>query len=357
MLLRCRIPLAAFELDVDASFDARVTSIFGPSGSGKTTLLEAIAGLRTVSSGEIETAGRVLFSSGRKINLTPQQRRVGYVPQEVSLFPHLSVLKNILFGSSPRRDAGRTDGMSLEHVVDILEIGPLMERPVTRLSGGEAQRVALARAILSRPAVLLLDEPLAALDVGLKEKIIPYLRRVRDEFSIPIIYVTHSLTEVLSLADWVLMIRRGRLIAQGIPRELLGSSRALAQMEEDQIENVLNVALIGSDATLGTTRVRLESGQELFIPYLPEPRSGAFQVRVNADDILVSTSYPEGISAANVLRGVIRTIETDAGQALLAVDAGEVFYARLTASAVMRLALAGGSPVFLIIKARSFRLL
>jgi molybdate transport system ATP-binding protein len=355
MLLRCRIPLTTFELGIDASFDARVTSIFGPSGSGKTTLLEAIAGLRQVSSGEIEMAGRALFSSGRRINLTPQERCVGYVPQEVSLFPHLSVQKNILFGSSRRRPAGVMNGMGLEHVVDVLEIRPLLDRPVTKLSGGEAQRVALARAILSRPAVLLLDEPLAALDVGLKEKIIPYLRRVRDEFAIPIIYVTHDLTEVLSLADWVLMIRRGRLIAQGVPRELLGSSRALAQMEEDQIENVFNVAFVSSDAAQGTSRVRLESGQELFVPFVPKPSSRVFQVRVSADDILASTHRPEGISAANVLRGVIRTIETTAGQALLAVDAGDLFYVRLTASAVIRLGLASGSPVFLIIKARSFR--
>jgi molybdate transport system ATP-binding protein len=246
--------------------------------------------------------------------------------------------------------------MSLGHVVDVLEIRPLFDRPVTKLSGGEAQRVALARATLSRPAVLLLDEPLAALDVGLKERILPYLRRVRDEFSIPIIYVTHNLAEVLSLADWVLMIRRGRLTAQGAPRELLGSSRALAQMDEDQIENVLNAAFVSSNAAQGTSRVRLESGQELFIPYLPEPSRGMFQIRVNADDILASTHRPEGISAANVLRGVVRTIETNAGQALLAVDAGgDLFYVRLTVSAVTRLGLASGSPVFLIIKARSFR--
>jgi molybdate transport system ATP-binding protein len=282
---------------------------------------------------------------------------VGYVPQEVSLFPHLSVQNNILFGAPRRQPSEAADGMNLEHVVDVLEVGPLLERPVTKLSGGEAQRVALARAILSRPSILLLDEPLAALDVGLKEKILPYLRRVRDEFSIPIIYVTHNLAEVLSLADWVLMIRHGRLIAQGVPREVLGSSRALAQMEEDQIENVLNVAFCSSDADQGISRVRSQSGQWLFIPFTPEPRDGMFQVRVNADDILVSKSYPEGISAANVLRGVVRTIETSAGQALLAVDTGDSFYARLTASAVMRLGLTSGSPVFLIIKARSFRVL
>ena len=192
MLLRCRVPLAHFELDIDVSFNARLASIFGPSGSGKTTVLDAIAGLRNITTGEIEINGRTLFSSARGINRPPQERGVGYVPQEGALFPHLSVRKNILFGAT-RDTSGKSKDISLNHVLDVLEIGNLLDRPVTKLSGGEAQRVALARAILSQPQLLLMDEPLASLDITLKEKILPYLARVRDEFEIPIIYVTHSL--------------------------------------------------------------------------------------------------------------------------------------------------------------------
>ena len=166
MLLRCRIPLAHFDVDIDVTFDARVTSIFGPSGSGKTTLLDAIAGLRPMAAGEIEVEGRLLFSSDKSINLAPQDRLVGYVPQEGALFPHLSVRKNIRFGVERQAHAGGDDGISVDHVVEVLEIGNLLQRPVTQLSGGETQRVALARAILSRPRLLLLDEPLAALDPG-----------------------------------------------------------------------------------------------------------------------------------------------------------------------------------------------
>src|SRR2546422_5892309 len=195
MLLQCRIPLASFDLDIDVSFDARVASIFGPSGSGKTTLLDAIAGLRTIATGQIETDGKILFSSARGIDRPPRERGIGYVPQEAALFPHLSVRKNILFGAARNTDSNNRQAFPIEHVIDILEIRSLLERPVTTLSGGESQRVALARAILSRPQLLLLDEPLAALDVGLKEKILPYLARVRDEFSIPIIYVTHNMSE------------------------------------------------------------------------------------------------------------------------------------------------------------------
>ena len=356
MLLQCGIPLADFELELDASFQARVTSLFGPSGAGKTTILDAIAGLRGIAAGEIEINGKTLVSTKRGINLSPQARGVGYVPQEGALFPHLSVKKNILFGAGRGLHAKKTKAFTTDHVIGVLEIGNLLERPVTKLSGGEAQRVALARAILSHPRLLLLDEPLAALDIGLKERILPYLGRVRDEFSIPIIYVTHNMSEVLSLADWVLMIRRGRLIAQGVPRDILASARAISTMEDDTIENVFNVAVAESDRDGGRSKIRTEAGLELFVPYLEES-GGRFQVGISADDILVGTQRPEGISAANVFPGKIRKVESIKDQVVLTVDAGDSFYVRLTPSAVARLGLREETAVFLIIKTRSFRML
>ena len=356
MLLQCRIPLADFELELDASFQARVTSLFGPSGAGKTTILDAIAGLRGIAAGEIEINGKTLVSTKRGINLSPQARGVGYVPQEGALFPHLSVKKNILFGAGRGLHAKKTKAFTTDHVIGVLEIGNLLERPVTKLSGGEAQRVALARAILSHPQLLLLDEPLAALDIGLKERILPYLGRVRDEFSIPIIYVTHNMSEVLSLADWVLMIRQGRLIAQGVPRDILASARAISTMEDDTIENVFNVAVVESDHDGGRSKIRTEAGLELFVPYLEES-GGRFQVGISADDILVGTQRPEGISAANVFPGKIRKVESIKDQVVLTVDAGDSFYVRLTPSAVARLGLREETAVFLIIKTRSFRML
>jgi molybdate transport system ATP-binding protein len=353
MLLRCRIPLAHFELVIDVSFDARVTSIFGPSGAGKTTLLDAIAGLRPILQGEIQIDDRTLFSSARGINLPPQQRGIGYVPQEGALFPHLSVRKNILFGSERKTDVAKP--IEMEHVLSVLEIGHLLNRPIATLSGGEAQRVALARAILSRPQLLLLDEPLAALDVALKERILPYLGRVRDEFGIPMIYVTHNLTEVLTLADWVLMIKQGELVTQGVPRQALRSSHAMLQVSEEQFENVFTVTIVESDAQAGRSKVRLQSGEQLFIPYLAESPNRSLQIRVNADDIIIATHEPEGISAGNVLPGRIRTIDSLDGQAMLTVLAGEEFYVRLTAAAVSRLGLREDDRVFLIMKTRSFR--
>ena len=355
MKLRCRIPLATFELNIDVMFDARVTAIFGPSGSGKTTLLDAIAGLRHLSDGEIEIDGRVLFSSARGIDLPPRQRDVGYVPQEGALFPHLSVRRNIAFGAERKTDTVMP--IRMDHVLEILEIGHLADRPIAKLSGGEAQRVALARAILSHPRLLLLDEPLAALDIGLKEKILPYLGRVRDEFHITMIYVTHNLTEVLTLADWVLMIGQGRLLAQGVPKDVLRSPATIAQIDEEQLENVLTVVIIEPDGLAGRTRVRLESGQELFVPYIARSVGQPLQVRISPGDILISTERPKAISAANIISGSIRSIETSNGQAMIALDAGAEFYVRLTASAVERLKLIEELPVFVIMKTHSFRIL
>jgi molybdate transport system ATP-binding protein len=355
MKLCCRIPLANFDIDIDATFDAQITAIFGPSGSGKTTLLDAVAGLRTIADGEITVDERTLFSSARGINLPSQRRDVGYVPQEGALFPHLSVRKNILFGTG--RASNATKHIQTEHVLNVLEIGHLLDRSVTRISGGEAQRVALARAILSQPALLLLDEPLAALDIGLKEKILPYLARVRDEFHIPMIYVTHNLTEVLTLADWVLMIRDGRLITQGVPRETLRSSHAILQIPEEQFDNVFTVTFVEAEPQAGRSKVRLKNGEDLFIPYVPRAANHTLQIRISADDIILATQKPEGISAGNIMAGTIKSIDLLDGQAMLTVLAGEEFFVRLTAAAVDRLGLGENDRVFLIMKTRSLHLL
>jgi molybdate transport system ATP-binding protein len=354
MKLRCRIPLASFELDVDASFDSRVAVIFGPSGAGKTTLLDAIAGLRRIAEGEIEIGGTVLFSSTRGIDLPARQRSVGYVPQEGALFPHFSVRKNILFGA--RRNAGleRSKAFSLEHVVEVLEIGHLLERSVKTLSGGEAQRAALARAILSQPRLLLLDEPLAALDIGLKERILPYLARVRDDFAIPMIYVTHNLAELLTLADWVLMIQHGRLVAHGPPKEIFHSRQASVPLTGEPIENVFAATFLESEKESGRSLVRLPSGTELFVPYRVKAPGTPVSIAIKGDDILIATTRPEGISAANVLPGTIGAIDFLQGEALITAHVREDFFARLTAGAAARLRLTPGSQVYLVMKTRSF---
>ena len=195
----------AFSLVAAFNLDARVAALFGPSGAGKTTILDAIAGLRTPDRGSIAIDGRTLFSSDARVNVPPHQRQVGYVPQDVALFPHMDVRRNLLYGRHP--------GVSpdLERVVGMLEIDRLVDRRVTDLSGGERQRVALGRALMSGPSLLLLDEPLAAVDVPLRKRILPYLRRVRDDLQIPIVYVSHDREEVESLADVVVRLEDGKV--------------------------------------------------------------------------------------------------------------------------------------------------
>jgi molybdate transport system ATP-binding protein len=213
-----RLDQGTFVLEMHETLAARVTAIVGHSGAGKTTALDAIAGLRRPSSGTIEVDGRTLFSSQAGIDVPVHHRRVGYLTQDVSLFPHRSVRSNVLYG----RRAGQR--LSLDAVAGMLEIEPLLDRGVSQLSGGERQRVALARALMSSPGVLLLDEPLAAVDVELRRRIIPYLERVRDELSVPIVYVTHAREEVRALADYVILLERGRVSRSGPASDVLRSS-------------------------------------------------------------------------------------------------------------------------------------
>ena len=195
----------SFTLNAAVRLEARAAALFGPSGAGKTTILDAIAGLRTPRRGSIVIDDRVLFSTDAGINLPPHKRHVGYVPQDVALFPHMNVRRNVLYGRHP--------GLSpdLDLVVGMLEIAPLLERRVTDLSGGERQRVAVGRALMSGPSLLLLDEPLAAVDVPLRRRILPYLMRVRDELRIPIVYVSHDREEAEELADVVVTLEQGRV--------------------------------------------------------------------------------------------------------------------------------------------------
>ncbi len=206
----------AFSLEVRERLDARVVALFGPSGAGKTTVLESIAGLRRPDEGVVEIGTHRLVDIADGLVLPPHQRRVGYVPQDLALFPHLDVRRNILYG------AGGGAGVDFDAIVAMLEIGGMLGREVGALSGGERQRVALARALVAAPALLLLDEPLAALDRPLRERVLPYLVRIRDELSIPMIYVSHDPGEVSAIADWVLVLEQGRVVQRG-PADLLAS--------------------------------------------------------------------------------------------------------------------------------------
>ncbi len=212
------LPLAHFTLELNAEIESQVTAVFGPSGAGKTSLLDLIAGLRRPKSAYIQLDQQVLTDTAAGIEVPTRRREIGYVPQDLALFPHLSVRQNLLYGYKTRPNPDPL--FSYEHIARTLEMDALSERAVHHLSGGEKQRVALARALLTSPRILLLDEPLASLDTGLKSRIIPYLARIRDEFRLPMLYVTHDWDEVRALCQEVLILEQGRCVGRGAPAQV-----------------------------------------------------------------------------------------------------------------------------------------
>jgi molybdate transport system ATP-binding protein len=204
-----------FTLELALSIDVRALALFGPSGCGKTTALEMLAGLRMPERGRLAIDGRVLFDGAGRVHVPPRLRRIGYVPQDVLLFPHLDVRGNVHYGRRP--------GVSVDErgLLDLLELKPLFERTVASLSGGERQRVAIARALFSAPELLLLDEPLAAVDLKRRARIVASLVRIRDELNVPLVYVTHSPEEAIAVADYAVVLDRGQVVMAGSPREVL----------------------------------------------------------------------------------------------------------------------------------------
>jgi molybdate transport system ATP-binding protein len=343
-----RVPLSAFDLDVALDLKGPVTALFGPSGVGKTTFLETLAGLRRPAAGEIRLDGETLFSLEESRFVPPEGRKVGYVPQDALLFPHMTVSKNVRYGQR-----GGEDGVSVSSVVEALEIAPLLGRYPVSLSGGERQRVALARALLSRPRLLLLDEPVASLDVSLKERILPYLRRVRELYRIPAVLVSHDVSDVMALADEVVVLERGSVVDQGPPRDVLKRPGAHGAFFRDRFENVIDAKVRAHEPEEGVTLVETERGLSLVIPNCDVGVSERLVLGVLAEDVLLATKRPEGLSARNVIEGKVSAVDELSGVAMVRVEAKESFYVRLTHRAIEALSLAPGASVHLIIKTHS----
>lgn len=346
--LDVELPLPEFTLRVDVCLEADVTAVMGPSGAGKTSLLETIAGLRRGATGKIGVAGRVFLDSSQRVQWSPERRRVGFVPQDAGLFPHMSALENVRFGA-------RGDDARVSTVIDVLEIRSLLARRPDALSGGEKQRVALARALAMAPTLLLLDEPLASLDVGLRERILPYLLRVRDEWQVPILYVTHNVGEALALAGHVVLLREGQIQQAGPPLELLTSDAAV----DDEIENVLRGRVIAHDTAGGITRVALASGPELAVRLAVGRSIGAaVTLAVPAEDVLVAIEPVSGLSARNIYAAELRTIDHGAVDVTLRCvpeQGGPAWIVRVTPQAARVLQLVPGRRVWLAVKSHSVR--
>ncbi len=348
-----------FSLEIDLEWSERVMVLFGPSGSGKSTLLEAALGLIPEARTRFRLDGSWLANEERGIELPTQARRLGWVPQDPTLFPHLDVLGNIRFGLGRTGDEGRDP---LERAIEVLEIGSLLERGVDELSGGEKQRVALARAIASGPRALLLDEPLAALDLPLRSRVLPYLLRVRDELALPMLYITHDPDEAMLLGERVAVLDEGRLVATGPPRDVLWSREVLPLAETLGLENVFEATACGASGRIaegpGDCRVETKAGLTLHVPWSLDPGS-PLCLGLRAEDIMIAIDPPGRISARNVIPGRVSEVEAHDDHVLVHVDAGDRITTRVTPSAATSLGLgpdAGpGKEVFLIVKAHALR--
>jgi molybdate transport system ATP-binding protein len=344
-----RLGFPGFALDVAQDFAlSGVTAIFGRSGSGKSTLLRIIAGLETRATGQVTLDGTV-WQDGT-LRMPPEQRGVGYVFQDTRLFPHLSVRGNLDFALKRARGLG---GPGLDEVVTAFDLGPLLARRPTALSGGERQRVAIGRALLTAPAILLMDEPLAALDEARKAEILPYLERLRDEGGVPILYVSHAMAEVARLANRVVLIEAGRITATGTAAEIL-SDPAIAPGLGLREAGALLTARVAAQDEDGLTRLDSAAGP-LWLPRVAAPVGASLRIRILAQDVMLATMRPEGLSALNILPVIVRDIrQGDGPGALVRLDAaGDALLARVTRRSVEALGLTPGRAVFAVLKAVS----
>lgn len=326
-----------------------ITVVLGPSGAGKSTLLDVVAGLARPGRGRVTLGDRTLLDTQAGVDLPSRARGVGLVPQQGLLFPHLDARRNLLYG------AGRAGPTSVpfDDVVAALELAPLLDRRPGQLSGGERQRVALGRALLSGPDALLLDEPLAALDAGLRGRVVPFVAAACRRFGGPALLVTHALDEALALGDRAVVLEGGRVVAQGPPRELFAAPRDAAVARVAGVENVLELTVLDHDAEDDLTRARL-GPHAVTAPRLRGPTA---RVGLRARDIIIGLEPPTGLSARNALPCEVVSLEAAPGRVDVRLrvispgsDVGPELVARVVPSAARELGLAPGKPVVAIVK-------
>ena len=345
-----------FELDLSVAFPSGITILFGPSGSGKTTLLDCIAGLIRPDAGRIASAENALFDSAAGIDLPSQRRKVGYVFQDLALFPHLSVESNVEYGLSSLESRERKQRSSA--ILESFRIANLRSRRPGQISGGERQRVALARALVIDPRILLLDEPLAALDAATKSKILEDLRAWNHEHRIPVVYVTHSREEVFALGERVVMLDKGRAIAQGTPHQVMTVPRQETMAQLAGFENIFDATVIAAHEERGTMVCQLAGSKvELETPLVRAEVGSTLKVAIGAGDILLASSEPSGLSARNILPGRIVSMAQRDVIVAAKVDCGVEMEVHLTLAARDSLQLRPGSQVWLIVKTHSCHLM
>jgi molybdate transport system ATP-binding protein len=347
--IKVKKKLGGFFVDVDLSAgDAGVTALFGRSGAGKTSVINMVAGLTRPDEGRIEVRGRILFDSAQFIDVPPEKRRCGYIFQDGRLFPHLTVKANLMYGM---KLVARTERyVHFDQVVEILGIGHLLSRRPARLSGGEKQRVAIGRALLTSPSLLLMDEPLASLDGARKAEVLPFIARLPRELSIPILYVTHSLDEILNLADKVVILDSGKVVAEGSVEDALSrfDLQHLAGPFDEGV--VLGTVVEEHERTGGLTRLRF-SGGVLKVPLFDVPVGDRIRVRIRSRDVAIALRRPDKISVQNIFPATVEEIvETSESLVDVRLNIGCPLLSRITPAAKTDLKLSPGQPVFALVK-------
>ena len=345
----------AFVLDVSFEAPPGITILFGPSGAGKSTLLDCLAGLVRPTTGKIVIGENVLFNSMIHIDVPPQIRRMAYVFQSLALFPHLTIEQNVAYGL---RDIGQQDRRArVEEILEAFRIARLRNQKPSQISGGEKQRTALARSLVTRPQLLLLDEPLTGLDAELKASIVEDLRAWNAAKRIPILYVTHSREEVDALGERVIAIDNGRVVSHGAPMDVLDAPRRKRLAQAAGFENLLSATVLDLREPDGVMRIRLgESACEIEVPLAHASAGDLVQIAIRAGDILLASQRPRGLSARNVLEGKILSLEQRGTMCIARVDCGVTFVAHVTPSAVRALELASDKQVWLVLKTHSCHL-
>ncbi len=353
IIARFQLDYGSFKLDADLSLPGSgISVLFGDSGSGKTTLLRCMAGLERPQHGFFGINGKIWQDSDKNLFVPAHQRCLGYVFQEANLFPHLSVNGNLQFGLK-RIATQQSNGTILNEVVELLGIGNLLDRKPDRLSGGERQRVAIARALVLNPAILLMDEPLASLDLKRKQEVLPYLLKLQQEFAIPIVYVTHSRQEVMQLADYLVILENGHVQADGVLTDMLGRLDLPLAQDKDAA-SVWQGTISGHDNEFQLSNVEF-NGVSLSLPNIDAGYGTRLRVQIHARDVSLSLEAPSQTSILNVLPATITGLADDqSGHTIVRLTCGqETLLAHITRKSSQLLGLRADLPVFAQIKGTS----
>ena len=350
-------PEGSFDLNVHFRVEAGFTILFGASGAGKTTILDCVAGFVDPDDGRISVAGDDLYNVAENRKVPAWKRRIGYVMQDLALFPHLTAEQNIIYGL--HAEPAAQNARRASEILRAFQIEHAGARRPAQLSGGERQRVALARALVTEPRALLLDEPLAALDRPTKSRILEDLREWNGTHRVPILYVTHSSEEVFALGDQVIVLDNGKVVAQGLPHDVMRAPRMETVAQLSGFENIFDAKVTALSEARGTMTCRLDRSKiELETPLIHAEPGSSIRIGIHAGDLLLAIESPRGLSARNVLQGVIRALERRDVIITATVDCGGAeFHVNLTLAARDALKLSSGKKVWVVVKTHSCHLM